>query len=329
MPEVSPSVLIIRLDGIGDALALAPLLAALRRRAIPVDVVLRRSNAGIFTASAARRIITADFELRTSSAANLARIEELGQSLRAKDYSHVLVATEDPGGYRLAGAVAAPARIGFTNGWGKPFKSLWARRFLTATVHRPAGLDRRARHECEVLFGLGASLSRGEQPTKDAAELRPLVLEREAQPDERVAVQITQKWERFGIALEHVVDLVRRLAASAELRLLSARAETRYAERVARATGAEIDYFDDLVEWKAAIGAAPALVAPDSGAMHVAGMLGTPVVGVFPAGRDFALQVARWAPWAARHRIVGTGDGWPARAADALTDLLCHPERGA
>ena len=33
MPKGSPSVLIIRLDAIGDALALVPLLAALRRHA--------------------------------------------------------------------------------------------------------------------------------------------------------------------------------------------------------------------------------------------------------------------------------------------------------
>ncbi len=321
MPEVSPSVLIIRLDGIGDALALTPLLAALRRRAIPVDVVLRRSNAGIFTDAAVRRIVIADFELRSSSTANVARIEELGRSLRPNGYSHALVATEDPGGYRLAGAIAAPMRIGFANGWGKPFKSLWVRRFLTAAVYRSAWLDPRAGHECEVLFGLGVALIRNEAPVKDVSELRPLVLEREPESDERVAVQITQKWERLGIPLAQVVELVRRLAASAALRLLSARAEEPYAERVAYATGATIDYFDDVPEWKAAIGAASALVAPDSGAMHVAGIVGTPVVGVFPGGRDFALQVARWAPWAAHHRIARAEHDWPARAADALADL--------
>jgi ADP-heptose:LPS heptosyltransferase len=322
MPEVSPSLLIIRLDGIGDALALAPLLAALRRRAIPVDIVLRRSNAGIFAPAAERRVVAADFELRSNSAATVAHIEEMGRSLRAHDYSHVLVATEDPGGYRLAGAVAAPVRVGFTNGWGKPFKSLWVRRFLTAAVYRSAGLDRRTQHECEVLFKLGTRLIGDGQPTKNAAELRSLVLEREPQPDERVAVQVTQKWERLGIVLEHVVELVRRLAARGELRLLSARAETAYAERIAHASGAAIDYFDDVVEWKAAIGAARALVAPDSGAMHVAGIVGTPVVGIFPPGPNFALQVARWAPWAARHRIVCAGESWPAHAADALANLL-------
>jgi ADP-heptose:LPS heptosyltransferase len=322
MPEVSPSVLIIRLDGIGDALALTPLLAALRGRAIPVDVVLRHANAGVFTPAAVRRVVIADFDLRSTSRSNLDRIEELGRSLRVHDYTHVLVATEDPGGYRLAGAVAAPVRVGFTNGWGKPLKTLWTRRFLTAAVYRSAGLDPRTPHECEVLFRLGGRLIGDAMPSKDASQLRPLVLESPAQPDERVAVQITDKWERLGISLQHVVELVRRLRSSAEVRFLCARAEGQYAARVADATGAAIDYFDGLAQWKAAIAAAAALVAPDSGAMHVAGMVGTPVVGIFPSGRDFALQVARWAPWAARHRIVRADEGWPSRAADALANLL-------
>jgi len=322
MPEVSPSVLIIRLDGIGDALALTPLLAALRRHMIPVDVVLRRSNAGVFAREALHRVITADFELRTSSSANVARIEELGRRLRANDYSHVLVATEDPSGYRLAGAVAAPARIGFINGWGKPFKSLWARSFLTAAIYRTAGLDPRAPHECAVLFKLGAPLLGDERPPKDASELRSLVLDTEPLPDERVAIQVTQKWERLGVPLQQVAELVRRVAACAPLRVLSARSEAPYAERVAAAAETPIDYFDGIAEWKAAIAAATALVAPDSGAMHVAGTVGTPVVAIFPPGPAFELQVARWAPWAARHRIVRAGEGWPMRAADALASLL-------
>ncbi len=148
------------------------------------------------------------------------------------------------------------------------------------------------------------------------------MLEREPARDDRVAVQITDKWERLGIRLEEVVDLIRRLAASAKLHVLSARSEAAYAERIARATGHAANYYDDLESWKAAIGAAVAIVTPDSGALHVAGMIGTPVVGVFPSTRRYALQVARWAPWAAPHRILAADQGWPARATDALAQLL-------
>ncbi len=322
MPESSPSVLIIRLDGIGDALALTPLLAALRGRAVPVDLVMSESNAGIFAPRAARRIVTSGIRLRSGDAENLAAIDRFGQKLRERRYSHVLVATEDPAGYRLARAVGAPVRIGFTNGWGKPFKSLWARGLLTRTVYRSAGLDPRAPHECETLFRLASPLLGDEPPPREPAALRPLILENEPPADDRIAVQITSKWERLGIPFDDVVELLNRLGAIAPLQLLSAQSEAAFAERVAQSAGVAVTLFAGLAAWKDAIGGAVALVAPDSGATHVAGMVGTPVVAVFPPSREYALQVARWAPWAAPHRIVRSDAGWPARAAEALTQLL-------
>jgi ADP-heptose:LPS heptosyltransferase len=322
MPEVSPSVLIIRLDAIGDALALTPLLAALRRRALPVDVVLCRANAAVFSSRAARNVVIADFDLRSNARSNLTAIARLGHELRPRGYSHVLVATEDSGGYRLAAAIGAPVRIGFADAWGKPFKALWSRRLLTAAVYRSAGLDARGPHECEVLFRLGAKLLSDESPTRDLHQLRPLVLDREPAPDERFAVQVTDKWDRLGIALEDVIEMIRRLAASGRPHLLCDRREASYGERIAVSTELAVSYFDALEPWKAAIGAATAIVTPDSGALHVAGMIGTPVVAIFPPGRDYELQVARWSPWAAPHRIVRAVDGWPAHASDALTHLL-------
>lgn len=323
MPELSPSALVIRLDAIGDALALVPLLAALRANAIPVDVVLCAGNARILSPQGLRSIVVADFDLRSSRPANLAAIERFGHRLALRGYSHALVATEDPSGYRLALATNAPARIGFSNAWGKPAKTLWSRRFLTRRIYRSAGLDRRAPHECRVLFELGRSLlGKDAQPTRDVAVLRPLVLDAPPPADDRIAVQITDKWDRLGIAFADVVDLVQRLASFGELRLLTAATELAYATRIADATGIRIDSFEELRPWKAAIGAAPALVTPDCGALHVAGMIGTPVVAIFPPMRRFALQVARWAPWAAPHRIVRADTAWPERAADALVQLL-------
>ena len=130
MAQSSPSVLIIRLDAIGDALAMTPLLAALAERDISVDLVLRSVNAGIFSKRAAREVFLAPFALRSSTKENLAAIRQFGERLRERNYSHVLVATEDPGGYRLARAIDAPHRIGFVNGIGKPFKTIWASRML-------------------------------------------------------------------------------------------------------------------------------------------------------------------------------------------------------
>jgi ADP-heptose:LPS heptosyltransferase len=323
MPSGSPSVLVIRLDAIGDALALAPMLAAMRDRAIPVDVVLAPANAEALSSAATRRIVVASaVRQRSNERSNLEAIAALGAELRAAQYSHVFVATEDPAGYRLARATGAPVRVGFTNLFGKPLKSLWSARYVNVRVFRSAGLDPRAPHECEVLFRLARTvLGDDAVPTRDARRLRPLVIDGEPDPDKRVAVQITDKWERLGISLEDVTDLVERIARARPFRLIAAERESAYADRFASATGSNVERFASLGPWKSAIAAARAVVAPDSGALHVAGMVGTPVVGVFPPARDFALQVARWSPWAAPYRIVRADDGWPRVAAFSLGEL--------
>lgn len=319
MPQSSPSVLLIRLDAVGDALALTPLLAALREREVPVDLVLTERNHDALASAAARRRYVAPFALRDESKINRAVISAFGSELRANDYTHVLIATEDPGGYRLARATRAKHRIGFENGWGKPLKTLWIRSLLTKTIVRTAGLDENAPHECEVLFALGASLLEpGAVPTHDLAQLRPMVLDREPAPGTRVAFQVTDKWERLGIAFDDVVACARSIPSA---RFIAPSGERGYIERFAGATDAKIDFFDALEPWKEAIASARALLAPDSGALHVAGMTGTPTVAIFPPQPNLALQTARWHPWAAPYRIIEAQDGWSTKVARALDDF--------
>lgn len=322
MPQSSPPVLIIRLDGVGDALALAPLLAALRAGPVPVDLVLRPENAGIFSRLAARHVEVAPFALRSSSAANRRRIEAFAATLAGRNYAHVLVATEDSGGYRLARALDAPERVGFTNGWGKPFKTLWLHTMLTHALYRPAGLDSRGRHECEVLFELGRSLLGDAQPTTSLRELRPLLLEREPAHDERIAVQVTQKWQRFRIAANEVAALLQRLARDRTVHAIAPAHEAPFADAVATASGIPVERYDAAEPWKESIGGARALIAPDSGAIHVAGLLGTPTVALFAPQRHLDRQVARWHPWAAPYRVVTLERDWRQRAIVALDDLL-------
>ncbi len=323
MPQTSPSVLVIRLDAIGDALALTPLLAALRERSIPVDLVLRGVNAHIFSSRAARAVYIAPFALRSTTSENRRAIDEFATRLQPNKYTHVLVATEDPGGYRLAHAIGAPVRVGFINGWGKPLKSLWARTFVNRAIVRSAGLDPNAPHECAVLFELGRTLL-GDHvtPTRDPARLRPLILEREPARGTRVAFQVSDKWQRLGIAFDDVVAALHGAAQTGEIHAIASENEAAYARRVATASGIAVDRYATLEPWKEAIAGARALIAPDSGAVHVAGMLGTPTVAVFPPIAQFSLQTARWAPWAAPYRTIRAENAWPNEIPRALHELI-------
>ncbi|NNM98508.1 MAG: glycosyltransferase family 9 protein [Candidatus Eremiobacteraeota bacterium] len=318
----SSSALIVRLDALGDTLALAPLLLALREAGIPTDLVLAPAARELFVRGALRRAFVATFAQRDESAANRAAIDAFADELRPNRYSHVLVATEDPAGYRLAAAIGTPHRIGFQNGWGKPLKSLWVRSLLSETLYRSAGLDARAPHECEVLFALGASLlAPGARPSQDAAALRGLILSRDLAPSHRVALQLTSKWERLGIPVAEVRGFLERACERVgEIALFAPAAErAKISELTAGLAG--IEWFEDLPSWIAAIATAEVLVAPDSGAIHVAGILGTPCVAIYESGRDFELQRARWHPWAAPAATLEGNAEWPQRALSELESL--------
>lgn len=318
----SPSVLLIRLDAIGDALALTPLLAAFREREIPVDLVMSPANATVFTKPAARDILIAPFAQRSGTPGNLRAIQNFGAALRTRSYSHTLVATEDPGGYRLAREVASPARIGFANGWGKPLKTLWVYAKLTRVLYRSAGLDRKTPHECAVLFELGRPLLAQAAPTRDLERLRPLVLERSVQRGTDVVFQVTGKWERLGMTLEETVAAFEALRSVYTIRPVCSVQERAFGERFARLSDADVEYFGALSPWKDAIASGRALVAPDSGAIHVAGMTGTPVVAVYGADTPFALQSARWAPWGAPSHALRGAPGWSSLVVPSLEALL-------
>ena len=311
----SPSVLLVRLDAVGDALTLVPVIAALRRHNLRIGAVLRQANAQVFAQRALDRIHIANGD----DAALTAQIRE-------ERYDAALIPTEKPAGYRLPYRARIPRRVGFENGWGKPFKTLWIRRMCTRTLFRTAGLDPRAPHECEVVFSLARALVDEFEPVRDARVLRRYVIDEEPPPDDRIAFQVTDKWERLGASLEDVVELAMRIRDRRAVRFIAAQHEARYAEAFAQSAGVRIERFDSLVPWKHALAAARAVVAPDSGAVHVAGMTGTPVVACFSAER-FALQSRRWSPWAAPHRVVSMEASWPLVAADALEDLLTDSAR--
>ncbi|HUY10639.1 MAG TPA: hypothetical protein VMV73_00100 [Candidatus Dormibacteraeota bacterium] len=303
--------LIVRLDAIGDALALAPLLLALREAGVATDIVLSAANRDLYTAKAARNRFVAPFAIRDSSATNRALIDAFARELRPFGYTHVLVATEEPVAYQLAVALGARNRIGFSNGWGKLLKSLWVRTHLTQTLYRSAGLDSRGLHECEVLFALGTTLlSTKTRPSRDASAMQPLLLEKAPLHNADIALQLTSKWERLGFTVPDVRDLIERLRGEhATVRLLAPSAER---ESIVAFVGndPEVVWFEELRPWMQAIGEARVLIAPDSGAIHVAGILGTPCVAVFPSGPDFALQCARWRPWAAPSTMIEGDSNW-------------------
>jgi len=294
-------VLLVRLDGVGDAAVCVPLLAALRDAGHEVGVALTTRNAGLFAPHA----IVAEHVLERilwpahgSTPASTARANAEIAVLR---YDVALIASEEPEAYELAARI--PQRIGFATGWTRPLKSLWVRTRTTRTVSRSQRVGGEDAHEVEVMYRLGAGLVRDPAPPAGVQALRAVLLEQPhgtsftaGQPNRPVVVQTGTKWTSIGVPPAAQRALFEGLRPYA--RFFAAPGEAR---AVAEATGVEPETFATTRAWVEALGRAQTVVSVDTGAAHVGGMVAERVFDVFPDAQ-FEAQVRRWRPWASRYR---------------------------
>ncbi len=215
--------------------------------------------------------------------------------IAAAKYDIALVASEEPEAYALAAGI--PVRVGFTTGWAKPLKSLWVRRKVTRAVARGATVYSEPAHEVEIIFRLahGLELHGEAEPTRDPGRLTPLILADPPPAAEDVVVQLGTKWSAIGLDTATAGTIVSALAARGA-RLVASPAEEPVAAQLS--AGSAFIVCRDVSSWKRVIGSARVVVTPDTGAAHLAGMLGIPVVDCFPDA-DAVAHIARWHPWAA------------------------------
>jgi len=283
----------VRLDGIGDALACTPLIVALRAAGHTIGAALSERNADLFAAQTfvARHVLEripwpAHGSTRGSS-------ERARSEIARENYDIALIASEEPEAFRLATGIRA--RIGFVNGFAKPLKSLWARTQVTRAVFRPAALRPGGEHEVEILFRLGEGLAAGASPARD-----PIVLRREIQGPAPVparaglVMQLGTKWELLGASRETTYAIAADLARGGG-RLIVSPAEVAAVRAFSGAT---------LADWKGEIDRSALLVSPDTGAVHLAGMLGVPVVSFLRWDKAVEAQMARWNAWASASRFL-------------------------
>lgn len=309
-------VLLVRLDGVGDAAVCAPLLAALRTAGHEVGVALTTRNAGIFAPSAilAEHVLERIPWPRHGSTPE--STERARREIEALGYEVALIASEEPEAFELAAPIQR--RIGFTTGWARPLKTVWVRARTTSTVARSQRIGGEDAHEVEVLYRLGQGLVAESRPPADVARLRRTLLDDDSPPPRSgVVLQAGQKWRSLGIPDEALRALIAGLPGF-DLRLIAAPAE---AEEVHEGLGVRPQTYARVRDWVEALGSAAMVVTVDTGAAHVAGMLGVRVVDVFPDAH-FGVQVPRWRPWAAPYRALRASeiDGTGAALIEAVRD---------
>ena len=290
-------VLLVRLDGIGDAAVCAPLIAALREGGHDVGIASTTRNAGLFRPEmllAEHVLERIAWPAHGSTADSTARANA---EIAAQRYDVALIASEEPEAYALAAPIRE--RVGFTTGWSRPFKTLWVRGRTTRTVRRSQHADAGSAHEVEVLYRLGTGLVRRDAPPADVASLAPLFVAASSRARAGIVLQAGPKWHASGIADDDLRALVARLQPRG-LRVIAAPSD---AAAAGESLGVVPQTFVDLRGWVAAIDDAAALLTVDTGAAHVAGMLGLRIADIFP-DEHFDVQVRRWRPWASPYLAV-------------------------
>lgn len=329
-------ILLVRADGIGDALACAPLLAALRAARHDVGAVLGTRNRSIFAPSALRAVHVLERIAWPAHGSTAASYASALEAARAERYDVALIASEEPEAYAFARAAGISRRVGFVNGWVKPLKTLALRGSLTRAIVRPASASRVREHEVTTIFRLGEGFVEEPEPTRDLVRLRAIVLgddrvtqSRAPEGTATIVVAVSTKLAACGLDKGAFVALARALrdgpiAGAIEIAICGENADL--VRAVAREGDARSYAGLDVARWKALVARASYVITPDSGAAHVAGMLGVPTVDAFAPGPATAYDARRWAPWAAPYRTVTldpTRDacGTATMLVDALADL--------
>jgi len=304
------AILLVRLDGIGDAALCVPALEGLRR-AFPdaaFGAVCSRANAALFSNVISRIHVYDPAQPEVS----------LRDELAEGAYTRALIATEEVAGYKLGSLSGAKRRAGFWHGLQKPFKSLWQRSQLTDPVYRPAAWVNRPEHEVVTMYRLAAVLGAHDPVPCEASALHAW-LNAQASAASEVATgalgfQITPKLLTGGwgpTALARLVTTAFESSGSRRAVLVASARDEALAcsvlENVPAAlrVAGRIRLVCDLAlpQWLGVLGSVTALVTPDTGAAHVAGMQGLAVVDLFDED-GFERLSQQWHPWAGAHRCL-------------------------
>lgn len=287
---------LVRLDALGDSLLTTPALCLLRQQ-LPECRLLGVTHP----------IGTPIFQPLCDEVHEVTPTtpwQDIGRRLQEFGSQAVLCFSEKRRAALASWSSRAPLRIGFDPGRSQPLKWLANRLFFQRTFafsHQPQrdpGL-----HEVERYVELVRLLL-----PQLSTDIPPLQLQPEASHYRAVAayaegpklgVQLTPKWCRFGVEVEHLRDWLGQLeqpwlaiAGPAE----AGWARTHFPEVPLYTSG-------DLLEYAALLEQLKVLLTIDTGAAHVAAARQVPVVDVFPE-KHHQHCVRRWAPWRCPHRIV-------------------------
>ncbi len=295
MSSPAKRVAVVRLDALGDTLLSTPAIDFLQREVGPENVMLLVSPG--LSCLFGNAVACHEVPPGQSEQAMADLLDEFAADI-------VFVFSEKKRALRAAYLSKASQKIGFDPGWSQPIRSLEVKRFLTLRFPIVNSLESHSRyHEAERYCRLvGKGLS---QKYVNGGPLRLSALSTEESHSSQtgpVGFQWTRKWLQEGWPERALVELVDSLPE--ETRLFVSPEELEWARNlIPESRRPSIVALPDLLDYARKIAECRYLVSIDTGAVHIASAMGTPVVDVFPeSGAQHT--VPRWRPWMVPHKIV-------------------------
>lgn len=342
-------VLIVRTDHLGDLVLSTPFIETVRRnlpRSRITALVTPYTRPVLERNPSIDELVTIDYESRGAGRADTLR------ALREAHFDLCIALSPTMRSYAIARTVKAPLRAGYI------YSRRWVPRALSGVMltHRAVfHLDRLVEtgepvpHEVEqtLWFARALGLSADAVPLRlhpDMAAVRQewaslgetieepphdtdwnVVMRRD---NRWMAVQLAAAWLRPPWSLDHFVDLLKALRQSIEsLRIVVTHGpgEAAAGQELAGAGLSDVVVRGGLEfsRWAGLLGGARIAMSTDTGAVHVAAAMRTPVVAAYEES-TYALCSQQWAPWMVAHRKVLKG--WPRnetipRLVEAAVDL--------
>jgi len=330
LTPVTRNLVVLSPNWLGDAVMALPALADVRRHfsGARLTVAARASVAALF-----RMVPGVDEVLTLPGRGGLAALTSWRQDAAALAAGGFDTALLFPNSFASALVVS---RAGIAERWGLATDG--RRRLLTRTALRPRGYA----HQADYYQALVKALGVENGPRHARVEVPP----RDASPAPPGPFVVLAPGAAYGKAKQWPPERFAEVAALAMVErhwsvvLVGSRADARVCGRIAAlatrsVAGSPAGIVDlsgrtSLAELVAVLAGARAVVSNDSGAMHLAGAVGTPVVAIFGATNERRTSPLTRGPGSPAPRILAT-DVWcrPCMLRECPIDHRCMTGIGA
>ena len=199
---------------------------------------------------------------------------------------------------RMAYQIGAPLRLGYVYR-NRPLVRLAARLLLTHYEEVTIAPPHQVPHEVAQLDLLARRLG-----LPSTLEL-PLNLGLPSvKVPGRLVFHLGDRWLVGGWTFDDLRSLLKSLRGFGEVKVTAGpREEKLVADNGLEIDGVELCFGHSFSDWAALLGSADLVVSPDTGAVHLAAAMGTPVIVAYEAS-TYEHCSRQWAPWRVAHRSV-------------------------